>query len=158
MLFFMVRVCCQLLLASNVSSSCPRYNRSTSPMHSLCRWHTHTHTHTQQQHTHQILGACFWCLHKSVLCNIDPFWSVLIDCTWIYSLSFPAECLIHWMVTYYDHTVQTLYHRAKISFFALRGDCAHEKYLFILGVRDWKTGIFGVFWSLSGKNLCAGLV
>ena len=33
-------------------------------------------------------------------------------------------------------TVQTLYHRAKISFFALRGDCAHEKYLFILGVRD----------------------
>jgi len=34
------------------------------------------------------------------------------------------------------HTVQTLYHRAKISFFALRGDCAHEKYLFILGVRD----------------------
>jgi hypothetical protein len=34
------------------------------------------------------------------------------------------------------HTVQTLYHRAKMSFFALRGDCAHKKYLFILGVRD----------------------
>jgi len=34
------------------------------------------------------------------------------------------------------YTVQTLYYRAKISFFALRGDCAHEKYLFILGVRD----------------------
>jgi len=33
-------------------------------------------------------------------------------------------------------TVQTLYHRAKILFFALRGGCAHEKYLFILGVRD----------------------
>ena len=33
-------------------------------------------------------------------------------------------------------TVQTLYHRAKMSFFALRGDCAHGKYLFILGVRD----------------------
>jgi len=35
-----------------------------------------------------------------------------------------------------DHTVQTLYHRVKMSFFALRGDCAHKKYLFILGVRD----------------------
>jgi hypothetical protein len=34
------------------------------------------------------------------------------------------------------YTVQTLYHRAKITFFALRGDCAHEKYLFIGGVRD----------------------
>ena len=56
------------------------------------------------------------------------------------------------------YTVQTLYHRAKISFFALRGDCAHEKYLFILGVRDLITGIFGVFWNLSGKNPCAGLV
>ena len=55
-------------------------------------------------------------------------------------------------------TVQTLYHRAKISLFALRGDCAHEKYLFSLGVRDLKTGIFGVFWSWSGKNPCAGLV
>jgi hypothetical protein len=55
-------------------------------------------------------------------------------------------------------SVQTLYYRAKISFFALRDDCAHEKYLFILGVRDQKTGIFGVFWSLSGKNPCAGLV
>ena len=42
--------------------------------------------------------------------------------------------------------------------FALRGDCVHEKYLCILGVRDLKTGIFGVFWSLSGKNPCAGLV
>jgi len=37
---------------------------------------------------------------------------------------------------YMVYTVQTLYHRAKISVFALRGDCAHEKYLFNLGVRD----------------------
>jgi hypothetical protein len=41
-----------------------------------------------------------------------------------------------YMQTGNDRTVQTLYHCAKISFFALRGDCAHEKYLFILGVRD----------------------
>jgi len=78
-----------------------------------------------------------------------------LKCTW-YKMRFRSSHS-HSKAQQAANTVQTLYHRAKISFFALRGDCAHEKYLFILGVRDWKTGIFCVFRSLSGKNSCAGL-
>ena len=47
-------------------------------------------------------------------------------------------------------TVQTLYHRAKISCFALRGDCAHEKYLFFLGVRE-KWGFLAYFGACQAK-------
>jgi hypothetical protein len=45
-------------------------------------------------------------------------------------------------------TVQTLYHRAKISFFALRDDCAHEKNIFILGVRGGAGLKNGDFWRI----------
>jgi hypothetical protein len=49
------------------------------------------------------------------------------------------------------NTVQTLYHRAKISFFALRGDCAHEKYYLFWGCGVEKRGFWAYFGACQAK-------
>jgi len=59
------------------------------------------------------------------------------------------------MVADNGSTVQTLYHRAKISFFALRGDCAHKKISIYFGGAGLKNGDFWrILKPVRQKSLC----
>jgi hypothetical protein len=55
---------------------------------------------------------------------------------------------------YMVFTVQTLYHRAKISFFALRGDCAHKKSFYFGGAGLKNGGFWRILEPVRQKSLC----